>query len=496
MSERKCDYDEMYNLRFNRCEPVALPVADNVYRILMGSQYYVGDVYSINELIAQKFSEKHDVECKATGEMLEMKESTNLSVLQENLGMSLVSFMDEGFDEILCEVKDVLLDYWRDEPQTGYQVPATVPNERAEEYSTGTFVNFPIWSDKYISKRQADLVRHSLHYIFVIVPTQYHFVSEDLESRGTIYYLVPVGYLRGEALGERSEIRGLSKVKTLELESAINSVTFNASFEYLAIGSNDEVAVWEIDSWEKRHSRVRQRVNQVVFHPSENNLLASRQRYDIKLWNSNDLSNSFTQDLHQLITDLAFSESMLLVIKDGNLEAYNIDDLIEGTMMMVGSSQGALANMFTKLSICEDPIMGTEIVVAVYAGQVGVWDIGVLGEPRNLFGDSIENVVCRKGVVVTSAPNVISLWDLRRGQSLGLDYFTPGNIQALELTNDFVIAIIDGSIVVLKLEDMTLLHQFASPSGLPFTSVSYNPIYQLLATSAGNNAYIYELYLR
>lgn len=409
--------------------------------------------------------------------------------------MPLLSFIDDGFDEILCEVKDVLLDYWRDEPQTGFQVPSNVPNERAEDYSTGTFVNFPIWSDKYISKKQADLVRHSLHYIFVIVPTQYHFVSEDLESRGTIYYLVPVGYLRGEAIGERSEIRGLSKVKTLELDSSVNSVSFNSSFEYLAVGSNNELAVWELDTWEKRRSRMPQRVNQVIFHPSEVNLLASRQRYEVGLWTALDLAESFRQDLHQLVTDIAFSETMLLVIKDGNLEAYDTVELIDGQMAVVGSSRGALANMFTKISVCEDPIMGTEIVVAVYAGQVGVWNIDVLGEPRNLFGDGIENVVCRKGVVATSAPNVISLWDLNSGQPVGLDYYTPGNIQALELSDDFVVAIIDGRIHVLKLENMTLLHEFSSPSGLPFTSVSYDPINQLLATGAGNNVYIYELYL-
>lgn len=358
----KCADGQMYNLDRDRCETLDVPTGGNL-RIRIGGDYFVGSVESINRTINLYYGDRYDAECQTTPEGLESKRSMLLSELEEETGQNILSFEDLGSSEVLCVTAEELFNHWDyRNVYRGFKVPQNIDDDidiLGSQYTR--FVNFPIWSNKYITKEQADnAFENENTYLYVIAPTQYNFVeyestSQSLASPQTLYHLVPVGYSRAEReyrprllrpiWGMVSEFASsqtdLREVYRFQMDR-VRSISFNSSGEYLGAGKtslrprivSENVQVWNLETGQRHTGLNIESVDRILFHPVDNNLLAIVTPRQISL---RDISNweelqSFQTPARARPRSIAFSgtQDWLYVHAGGQVLVW---DIVTGVLL-------------------------------------------------------------------------------------------------------------------------------------------------------------------
>ena len=241
--EEKCDIENPCDDGFScdldklRCvstveQPIPLP--PGIIETNIGGRSFVGKYETILRIIASHYGKLKDEDIKcSTGLDVILYEEFNdelFTKLQDDYS-DLISFIDVGSGKILCSVKSQLFQYWKAKPdsyrgfeaQPGEDIMSKKLDIMRGERDHTNYLNFDMWTTKFITAEQAQKIKDSRDNLFLLIPIQFRYYDtnpsrvgahHNFDTGGDSLYLVATIKTIGKELieAELSPLEIINKI--------------------------------------------------------------------------------------------------------------------------------------------------------------------------------------------------------------------------------------------------------------------------------------------
>jgi hypothetical protein len=187
--ENPCEKNLICDLDIGRCFPtVEEPLPPGIIQTNLEGRRFVGYVSTIMKVIASYYGKMKEITC-STGLDVILYEEFNDKIftkLQDDYS-DLISFVDIESGKILCSIKSQLIQYWNAKADSyrGFEAqPGEDINDKKLDIMRGerdhtNYLNFDMWTTKFITENQAEKVLDSQDNLFLLIPIQFRYYDTN-----------------------------------------------------------------------------------------------------------------------------------------------------------------------------------------------------------------------------------------------------------------------------------------------------------------------------